>query len=589
MTRSRSLRPRVINVTRLFAFYLVLVVALVCFNGNNNNNGVWCLEEESGGVVGDPEVEAGAKVKVEHQEEDEREYGAKTTEEEENIYSTPPPPRPRQQQKQRQQRQYKQRKQPSKLEQLWKEWKPRFIATIAVLFFIEFIVKRPAVNPPRQQRRPQQQRSMFGSNEKPTVNDTTATTTTTTTNMARDSSPSGEVEEQQQREEVENEYGDDDGDDNDEAEMEEMTKTDDDNDEGSKKQEKKSTTTKTKAKKKVSSSSTSNRRTSTPRQPSAPTPPPPMKATNNAHPGMDGFGYWYEIETSLYRIYTLGRDDDVQVVPPYVPHSHRGNVSVFLHVTNSTTTTLNVFWVDYKGKHVLKGKIKPNHVWTQSTWIDHPWVFESAETEIPYLYYVPYRVIPTTPEVPTMTDDDDTGRHQFVIGPPTSTSEPYLCSVQDKVMPFPSRVHFHTPLLGITWTLQHMTRLRLSGSPILHDGVIDTMQKYLTNIINHPDTIKYRQLRISGKKFSSIWLSPLRGLLLSVGFVEVGAYAELGCSSHPLSRQRIQDIALLSYMIAEWKKKQDTYDNNINNTNVQPDGADGFGRAGYGRAGNMNF
>jgi hypothetical protein len=96
-----------------------------------------------------------------------------------------------------------------------------------------------------------------------------------------------------------------------------------------------------------------------------------ISAASNQHPGMAGFAQWYEVETSLYRIYTLTRKDGAQVVPPYVPKAHRGNINIFLHVTNSTNRTINVFWVDYKGKHISKGKMPPNHVWVQTTWLDH--------------------------------------------------------------------------------------------------------------------------------------------------------------------------------------------------------------------------
>ena len=121
--------------------------------------------------------------------------------------------------------------------------------------------------------------------------------------------------------------------------------------------------------------------------------PPPIKATSNVHPGLKAFNYWYDVETSLFRIYTLGRNDGLEVVPPYVPHSYRGNVAVHLHVTNKTNTHIKVFWVSYSGQHVFKGDLKPNHVWTQSTYIDHPWVFEHADTQTPVLYYIPYRVM----------------------------------------------------------------------------------------------------------------------------------------------------------------------------------------------------
>jgi hypothetical protein len=91
------------------------------------------------------------------------------------------------------------------------------------------------------------------------------------------------------------------------------------------------------------------------------------------HPGMAGFLHWYEVETSLYRIYTLERKDPtIPAIPPYVIGSHRGRVPVELVVTNTTTRKINVSWVDYKGKHVPKGQIQRNHgVWKQTTWIDH--------------------------------------------------------------------------------------------------------------------------------------------------------------------------------------------------------------------------
>jgi hypothetical protein len=66
--------------------------------------------------------------------------------------------------------------------------------------------------------------------------------------------------------------------------------------------------------------------------------PPPMKATTNQHPGMKEFCHWCDVECSLFRTYTLGRNDDVEVVPPYVPHSYRGKVRlIFLSCADSKT------------------------------------------------------------------------------------------------------------------------------------------------------------------------------------------------------------------------------------------------------------
>lgn len=144
-------------------------------------------------------------------------------------------------------------------------------------------------------------------------------------------------------------------------------------------------------------------------------------------------------------------------------------------------------------------------------------------------------------------------------------------------MPFPGCHNFYSPLPAISWTLQHMSRL---VSP--EDTSIATLQRYLKNIIENPENIKYRQIRISSKKFAAIWQSPMKGLLLAVGFVEQGTHAELG-SAEELPRERVQDLALLSYSVNKW-----CGDELKRFALQQPDGADGFGRQGFGRAGQMN-
>jgi hypothetical protein len=318
-------------------------------------------------------------------------------------------------------------------------------------------------------------------------------------------------------------------------------------------------------------------------------PPPPIQAMTNHHPGMDGFCQWYDVETSLYRIYTLGRCDDVPVIPPYTPQSHRGQVDIFVHITNQTNSTFKVYWVDYKGKYEDKGTLKPNHVWTQMTYIDHPWVIEQADTQIPVLYYVPYRVIPTLPDVPTVTEDG-VGRHEFSLLPPRSSSSScHWISVQDTVLPHPARDNFPNPVAATSWTLQHLSRmmmvLRTTTSGVDTLPEVSTLLKFLSNIVDHPEMVKYRQLRIASKAFSPIWQSPLRGLLLAIGFVDVGMYAELGCHTKPLSPERIQDVALLAYQLRQWQSKEFTAQGSSID---QPLGADGFGRAGFNRAGTMH-
>ncbi|CAJ1953487.1 unnamed protein product [Cylindrotheca closterium] len=304
--------------------------------------------------------------------------------------------------------------------------------------------------------------------------------------------------------------------------------------------------------------------------------PPTIKATSNEHPGMASFNYWLDIESSLFRIYTLGRGDDVEVVPPYVPHSYRGTVPIFLHITNMTRIPLNVFWIDYQGRSIPKGNLLPERNWSQTTWIDHPWIFEHAETREVVLYYIPYRVIPTSHGTNTVSDDG-TGQHKFSLVPPKDRNGPFWVAVRDDIMPFPGSENFHSPLPAISWTLQHMSRLM---SP--EDSSIATLQLYLKNIVENPKSIKYRQIRIRSKKFAAIWQSPMKGLLLAVGFVEREAYAELG-SADELPRERVQELALLSYMLKKW------CDDELQRFNLQqPDGADGFGRQGFGRAGQIN-
>jgi hypothetical protein len=76
----------------------------------------------------------------------------------------------------------------------------------------------------------------------------------------------------------------------------------------------------------------------------------------------------------------------------------------------------------------------------------------------------------------------------------------------------------------------------------------------------------------------------MRGLVLALGFVEEGPHAKLGCLDEPLPRDHIQDVALLSDLITKWKKeRQQQQAKSATLRFEQPEGADGFGRAGLGR------
>jgi PUB domain/VHL beta domain len=261
---------------------------------------------------------------------------------------------------------------------------------------------------------------------------------------------------------------------------------------------------------------------------------------------------------------------------------------VALKVTNGTKLDLLVYWVDFKGKYVSKGKIQPGRTWYQSTWIDHPWVFTRADNDQTILYYIPYRVIPTTKKEPTVdADDPDIGVHRFTIRPPSHTSaddtDPttgvsiWRCQVADPVLPSPAKTFFLTPEIAVAWTLLHCHRMSHTMNIEWH-----ALIKYLSNIVHHPDETKYRRLRLANPNFAPVWNSPLQGLLLALGFVEHHEYAYLGLQDAPLSRERVQDVAQLVYLLEQWKDYHENADGSITQ---QPEGADGYGREGYGRAG----
>jgi hypothetical protein len=115
------------------------------------------------------------------------------------------------------------------------------------------------------------------------------------------------------------------------------------------------------------------------------------------------------------------------------------------------------------------------------------------------MYSIPYQVIPTLPNTPTMPPrNPEIGPHKFAIcdpTPPTTTfttaPSPYYVSVQDNILPFSAGPNFTTPLQGITWTLYHMLRL-MTTMPVENDySRIKLLQKYLANIVQHPDVPKY--------------------------------------------------------------------------------------------------
>jgi len=291
------------------------------------------------------------------------------------------------------------------------------------------------------------------------------------------------------------------------------------------------------------------------------------------HPGLDAFWYWCDVECSLFRIYSLGRKDGTAVHPPYIPRSRAGQVKVSLRCTNRTPRTINVYWINYKGKDEMKGSIRPGGFWTQHTWIEHPWVFRDSITDDILLYYIPDRIIPTCEQQPTVdVNDPDVGVHRFdfVPAPPES---PHWIRIDDPALPFPAKDHFRSPDHATDWVLLHMHRTNYSHW--------DVLVKYLTNILHEPGNPKYRQIRIENPTFhSAVWQTPARGLLFAMGFVEQGIHIELGTTKR-LTKEQVKQLSSLMFSISIWRKRHELpYE--------QPAGADGFGRAGFGRAGTMS-
>lgn len=292
---------------------------------------------------------------------------------------------------------------------------------------------------------------------------------------------------------------------------------------------------------------------------------PPFQNTSDRHPGLDAFRYWWGVQTSLYRIYTITRADGTTLdPPPYNPSSRRGQTSVDLRVTNETKDTINVFWINYKGGHESKGSIPPQHTWTQSTWIDHPWVFAKDDNESPIAHYIPYKIIPSvTPEAPTVeptTQSNLIGIHRFSILEVAGNE--YKHWIRDEILPLGNDIQSEQQALDIT--LLHCVR-----TGYYH---WNTLLRYFRYIQEDPDDPKFRQIRIANRTFSEhVWNTAARGVFYCTGWVEQGAYVELGTN-----RSYGRSLDSIIKMIEHSQRRADQ-----GTSSVQPEGADGFGRAGY--------
>ena len=303
-------------------------------------------------------------------------------------------------------------------------------------------------------------------------------------------------------------------------------------------------------------------------------------------PPLFHFWNWYDTQTSLYRQYTLVRNDGIEdntTIVPYHPSSRRSDkISIHMRVTNDLEIPISVYWIDHIGKHIPKGDILSHGgTWQQTTYVDHPWIFKATTAtgtataddnsnelygqltangsmETVLLHYIPHQVIPSISDASTETLSDTnttTGIHRFhIIRPVALESTIYNCTVRDPILPFPASQHILTARKAAEFALQHCLRMRYDKWVVL--------QKYVRNIIEYPNDLQYRCIRIANAKFSdSVWNTPAKGVLLAYNFIEqcdIGyicfggisnAKVKEGDEPTQLSIATLQELELLLHMI----------------------------------------
>jgi hypothetical protein len=144
--------------------------------------------------------------------------------------------------------------------------------------------------------------------------------------------------------------------------------------------------------------------------------------------------------------------------------------------------------------------------------------------------------------------------------------------------------------MAIEWSCSQIQR-EDAASPGVGIAASKRLLQYLHNICLHPDNPKYRKLRTGNRIFfESIYSTGARGVLLALGFEEYFGHLECGPSEgEALNYERLRQISdammivdrTLKLMMMMMEKSSDA-------VVVQPEGVDGYGRAGFGRAG-MNL
>ena len=375
-------------------------------------------------------------------------------------------------------------------------------------------------------------------------------------------------------------------------------------------------------------------------------PPAPvieLKSQTN-HPGLHGYYNWLSTITSLYRIYAIPYYENSTISSsssssnnnnnynnatyhqahlPMHPSSERGNVPLYIEVTNLTShNTISVYWVDYKGNEIYKGSMSRGGMWTQTTYIGHPWTFrigtnnndddDNGGEENVLLRYAPFRVIPTIVGAETSrVDSNNEGIQKFTLRDVpnqyvlynSETGRLYtpVVWVEDEMLPEPplklysdinndNTTSFTTNEMNyaIQWSCQQIQR---EDAIYQGNGLISSknLLQYLKNICLNPDAAKYRKLRLGNRIFqSTIYNTGARGVLLALGFEEHYGYLECGPGGEQpmLSSRRIQQISDAMMIVNHTLKM---IQDGTSSVVQQPEGGDGYGRAGFGHAGGMNL
>ena len=361
---------------------------------------------------------------------------------------------------------------------------------------------------------------------------------------------------------------------------------------------------------------------------SPPRPPSPLHSAIESvrrderhHPGLLKFYDWRSCVGSLYRIYAIPcRDDsdddrndgEIRYRPatlPMSPSSERGRVQVYLEVTNRTSKhdTIDVYWIDHNGNEVRKGSIRRGgDPWTQYTYIGHPWTFRVGPTEEGVLLrYVPFRIVSSIVGSETLHDKD--GAHRFAFrdvpdgfivrnggdaaGGRGGRGTIPVCWVDDKILPEappvprrqrPDVVTSKEIRDAVAWSCR---QIRREDAVRYGNGIASArlLMKYLQNIRAHPDESKYRRIRIGNRAFQRcVYDTGARGVLLALGFVESYGNMQCGMTTTDWVRQTEDAIVIVNETLR-------IMESGIDAALVQPEGGDGYGRAGFGRACEMNI